>query len=249
MDYKYCPECGQKLEKDDIFCPNCGTKQPDMVTNYKVEKGHDKNSFVENNQAAAKLTEIKERDETNQNNKKERENELQPNYLESVQTKSKINNRQEYHQQPVSMLDAARYQSRNNEWHPYNESVKPGISQSFNLWLKAFDRVNNCMGRADFWWGYFAIFLINFLIILCTGLIVLLIGNDTGIIVGYTIYFLNSLIVSIWVAISSMERLHDTGHSGWNYWWILTGIGGIYVIYLLCQPTNWNEKRWVRING
>ena len=34
-----------------------------------------------------------------------------------------------------------------------------------------------------------------------------------------------------------VRRLHDTGVSGWNYLWFLTGFGGIYVIYLLARES------------
>ncbi len=45
MDYKFCPNCGQKLKITDQFCSNCGTKQPEVNQNKNV------NHQVLNNEA------------------------------------------------------------------------------------------------------------------------------------------------------------------------------------------------------
>ena len=43
--------------------------------------------------------------------------------------------------------------------------------------------------------------------------------------------------VGIWV-----RRLHDVNKSGWNYLWVLTGIGCFYLIYLSLLDSNPNSK-------
>lgn len=41
-----------------------------------------------------------------------------------------------------------------------------------------------------------------------------------------------SLLVFVPSLAVTVRRLHDTGRSGWNYLWVLTCIGILYVLYL-----------------
>lgn len=45
------------------------------------------------------------------------------------------------------------------------------------------------------------------------------------------ILFLPSISVMV-------RRLHDTNHSGWNYWWAIVPFGGLYLFYLMCEPSD-----------
>lgn len=86
------------------------------------------------------------------------------------------------------------------------------------------DNYANFNGRArrqEYW----MFTLINFIIGIILSVIALII--DTTIISN--IYSLAVFVPSIAVAV---RRLHDTGKSGWNLLWILTGIGIFYLLYL-----------------
>lgn len=52
-------------------------------------------------------------------------------------------------------------------------------------------------------------------------------GGGTGVL--GSIYSLAVFIPSLAVTV---RRLHDVGKSGWNYLWVLTCIGALYVLYL-----------------
>ncbi|WP_141344430.1 DUF805 domain-containing protein, partial [Limosilactobacillus fermentum] len=69
--------------------------------------------------------------------------------------------------------------------------------------------------------------------------------QSTGGILFLVLNYIQSMVSVIWVIPAIIERLHDTDHSGWNFLWYLTGIGAIWVIILLCQPTN-HAARWPR---
>jgi len=55
-------------------------------------------------------------------------------------------------------------------------------------------------------------------------------GQSNGIL--GSIYSLAILLPSLAVLV---RRLHDTGKSGWNILWILTGIGAFYILYLVIK--------------
>ena len=42
----------------------------------------------------------------------------------------------------------------------------------------------------------------------------------------------------------SVRRLHDVGKSGWNILWVITGIGGFYLLYLYVQPSEQKNNQW-----
>lgn len=137
------------------------------------------------------------------------------------------------------------------DWQPYNQSGHPGLVNSFKVWIAhPFRKLNDCMGRADFWWGYLAFLILYWLLL---ALVALVVGNGNGYSSpfagpGNLVFVVLSIISEYFQIIACIERLHDTGHSGWNYCWTFTGIGSLYVLYLLVQPSNWDQKRWQRIN-
>ncbi len=134
----------------------------------------------------------------------------------------------------------------------YNGSNNPGLINSTVYWLKNSFKPNQCMGRADYWWGTFSMTIVFYII----SIILLGIMNSSNGYYGPTglfyfallIYILLTIVVEIMCIVTLVERLHDTGHSGYNWLWSLTGIGGFYVLFLILQPTNWNENRWPRPN-
>jgi len=73
------------------------------------------------------------------------------------------------------------------------------------------------------------------LYVLILGLILSVIDNFAGLVVAGQ--GLLSSIVSLALILPGLavavRRLHDTGRSGWNYLWLLSGLGIFYVLYLL----------------
>lgn len=130
----------------------------------------------------------------------------------------------------------------------YNGSGNPGLIRSTKLWLKTAFHASQCMGRADYWWGYLGLAIIQFVISFiydATQPTDAYYGSPslTSIILFiYTIFFTVLNIFAI------VQRLHDAGHSGYNWLWCLTGIGTIYVFILIIQPTNWDYTKFPRNN-
>lgn len=111
---------------------------------------------------------------------------------------------------------------------PYNGSGHPGASRSLKAWEHLSTEL--CMGRADYFWGiaYYSMFGI------C---IIRRLLNDGGSLMVILLLFL-----SVIALMGSIQRIHDTGHSGW---WIL--IPFINFIFLL-EPTNWSCTKWKRLD-
>lgn len=64
-------------------------------------------------------------------------------------------------------------------------------------------------------------------------------NNNTGII--ETIY---SLIVTVPTIAVIVRRLHDTDHSGWDFLWVFTIIGIIYILYLLIKKGDFGANKY-----
>lgn len=116
----------------------------------------------------------------------------------------------------------------------FAEAVKVGISKFFSPYGRS--------SRSEFWWWY-----IFTLIITC------FFGIWGGFVSGrqvenWTLGVIMDVIgfvfgVSMWCA--EIRRLHDTGRSGWNTCWaFIPLVGWIYVLYLLCQPTQPGANRY-----
>lgn len=84
--------------------------------------------------------------------------------------------------------------------------------------------------------GYWYAVLANFLVALALSIIVLAV-DPFGFIVN--LYELAVLIPSTALAV---RRLHDTGHSGWWYLLVLTGIGSIVLLVWFCQDSGPDNK-------
>ena len=260
MNYKFCPNCGQKLNITDKFCSNCGAKQLAMQSDENVNDANglsgrddlsDSPHDVENDSQrnGQELVDHSYPDEKRQDQKIG----AQSLHQYAQQDVSDQNDKPEqFYQSPASVQGQQFQQQRQEErrsWRPYNESGQPGFFNSFNIFCSSFSNVNKCMGRADFWWGELGLSLISYLIMACIYLAVLItVPNEIGSYAYSVIYIIFNVIIAVVGITAVIDRLHDTGHSGWNYCWSLTVIGAFYVLYLLFQPTNWNEKRWIRIN-
>ena len=94
----------------------------------------------------------------------------------------------------------------------------------------AFNRYFDFDGRSnppEFW--YFNLFNLLVTIVLAS-----IMEAVPALAFLYYVYGVVTVIPSLSV---SVRRLHDVGKSGWNLLWILTGIGGIYVLYLWTKPS------------
>ncbi len=128
----------------------------------------------------------------------------------------------------------------------YNGSGNPGLIRSTKLWLKTAFHASQCMGRADYWWGYLGLAIIQFVISFiydATQPTDAYYGSPSLMSVLLFIYTIFFTILNIFAIV---QRLHDAGHSGYNWLWCLTGIGTIYVFILIIQPTNWGYTKFPR---
>ncbi|HMR18381.1 MAG TPA: DUF805 domain-containing protein [Sphingobacterium sp.] len=95
------------------------------------------------------------------------------------------------------------------------------------------DNYANFNGRArrkEYWMFVLVNVIISVILGLIDGIFGLSIGGNAGAGVLGSIYALAVFVPGLAVAV---RRLHDTGRSGWNYLWVLTCIGIIYVLYLM----------------
>lgn len=221
MDYKYCVQCGAKLRPDDKFCVHCGAKQPKLAD--------------ENSQSAS-VKEAPIRPTRESLHRQQEKISPQPEPTEAQKQTTVQTN----------MEHSGNRATYNNQSVTYNESGHPNLSNSFDIWVKNALHPNVCMGRADFWWGYLATGIIEVILYWVLLLALLLTKQSTVGILFLVLNYIQSMVFGIWVILAAIERLHDTDHSGWNLLWYLTGIGAIWVIILLCQPTNQYAARWPR---
>lgn len=286
MNYKFCPECGQKLPINAVFCTNCGAKQPPVDSQTTETSNQTVSSQAVPHEAPIDEPKAPVSAAASSNSQttapKNASNNVSDDPRETTETRE---TQRLQHQQQTQFFDADSSQHKNtqeqadqqaqdtsqqffnpheqNEYQEYrdnrntsngyyqqapasayNESAQPGLSASFEVWLKCFGKPEKCMGRADFWWGYLAFELIYLVATFCLGFLIGLFPASEEIFA--IIFVIIYLIYALYSIFATVQRLHDVGHSGWNYLWNLTGIGVFYVLYLVVQPTNWNEQRWVR---
>lgn len=242
MKYKYCPECGAKLFVNEKFCSNCGEAQPTVdgkpVT---VEQPVKKTAPV------------------NKSNKQSRPANVETKVVEHQEKTVATTKPAKAEQAPV--IDKGTLEQKgqendgdtDNQWQsPYNGSGHPTLINSFKHWFKTVWNPKQCMGRADYWWGYLGFVLINLACMFVEVFIGANISSNAsdgvyaifGLLTNiFLLYFLFFWFISI---LATIQRLHDAGYSGWNYLWCFTGIGALYVLALLCLETNWHDERWPR---
>ena len=240
MNYKYCVNCGEHLPRNAKFCVKCGAKQPTLNNeNYGTIE---QRASILNSDAI---------DRTSQRQSLSSASLSQSNSEASSNSYQSFNSSREEHRDSRNL---GNYQSHaykedsfaNNQQRPYNESREPNLWNSFNIWIKNWNKPNVCMGRADYWWGSLAVYIISVLL----GFIGGIAFDIDDVLLGPFVLFSIILIVialSVWEIIAIIERLHDTGRSGWYYCLgFIPIVGGIIVLVLCCQPTNWNQHTWPR---
>lgn len=131
-----------------------------------------------------------------------------------------------------------------NEIFRYNENKHPGMFTSFKLYLKDAFIISKRIGRADYWWSYLTVAIIQFIfsLLLFGWLIaypIMLINIDGSISINsgkFTLVALLSIpmaILGIASFTSMIRRLHDTGHSGNFMWFLLLPIIGPIVLLIM----------------
>lgn len=127
--------------------------------------------------------------------------------------------------------------SEDNQSTKIDNSIFTCIS---NCYRKSF-LLSGRASRSEFW--YFVLFMI---LVSVAAFIVGAIVSSTastednsdmlaGIaVVGIWLFQLCSLPAFISVTV---RRLHDINRSGWNFWWEVVPFGGLYLLYLLVQPS------------
>lgn len=221
MDYKYCVQCGTKLRSDARFCDHCGAKQPKLADE-------------SNNSASVKETPIRPTRESL--HRQQEKVSPQPGPAEAKK-QTTVQANMEY------SGNGATY---NNQSAAYNESGHPNLLNSFDIWVQNALHPNVCMGRADYWWGLVAISVLGIIVALTYLVATIIAVQPTVTILFLAVYGILNTALNVWAFITLIERLHDTGHSGWNILWSLTVIGSFWVLFLMCQPTNWNSTKWAR---
>jgi len=86
--------------------------------------------------------------------------------------------------------------------------------------------------RSGYWYAFLANFIVAFVLGLLSGVV-------PALTVLTDIYSILVLVPSIALAV---RRLHDTGHSGWWYLIVLTGIGAIVLLVWFCQDSQPDNK-------
>ena len=222
MNYKYCFKCGSKIPAKAKFCTQCGAKQlnteAEQLYKHKSTTNDENTILNSNNSSKKEVLEVHSRLSDGINN----------------------NARGSYN-----------YNSRrSNSSNAYNESKQPNLINSFKVWIKNWNRLNQCMGRADYWWGILDIIIIGLLVGLscsCILAIGIYIDSSALIIFSYCVFWILEVLLGFAYYPGSIERLHDTGRSGWYVCFVFVPIIGILIVAYLCiQPTNWESTQWIR---
>lgn len=127
--------------------------------------------------------------------------------------------------------DDNRQSQTDNQRGPYNGSGNPRKKAWSRTWANSWS-INQCMGRADFWYGAGTLIAGTWML----GKAMLFTQSH----VLYLIEMVIAAVFEIWLVIGTIQRYHDTGHSGW---WIFVPIMDIVLLF---ERTNWNSTRWPR---
>ena len=114
----------------------------------------------------------------------------------------------------------------------FGESIKTCLS-------KKYADFDGRASRSEFWWYY----LFSYILGWCAGFI-----DGLGLGLGVVPFPVLSWIVIIGLLLPGIavcvRRLHDTGRSGWNYFWALLPIvGGILVLVWLASKST-EDNKW-----
>ena len=118
-----------------------------------------------------------------------------------------------------------------------------GFAESIKTGLAKFFVASGRSSRSEFWWYYlFILILTSFF-----GVVGGFVSGHGGVEQTWVgiIFDVIGLVFGISMICAEIRRLHDSGKSGWNVWWTLIPIAGfIYVLYLLCKPSEQGPNRY-----
>ena len=117
----------------------------------------------------------------------------------------------------------------------FAEAIKNGL----NNFVAPYGRAS----RSEFWWYWLFMFIIAGVL----GVIGGFVSGNGGVEQTWVgiIFDVLSLVLCISIVCAQIRRMHDIGKSGWNVCWQLIPIVGvIYVIILLCRPSESGENRY-----
>jgi uncharacterized membrane protein YhaH (DUF805 family) len=121
---------------------------------------------------------------------------------------------------------------RNDNAKQFNTNGIDVLELYILMWKRYFD-FEGTSTRREFWWTQ----LVGILIALTYQVMIESINDPTllgAIVIGYGVFVIASIIPGTALLV---RRFHDTGVSGWNYLWSFTGIGVVYVFYLLSRES------------
>jgi uncharacterized membrane protein YhaH (DUF805 family) len=110
------------------------------------------------------------------------------------------------------------------------------FSESIATCMSKYATFSGRASRAEFWWFYLFSVLLGWGATL-VGVALFGDGSVAINLVVWLVLFLPSSAVYV-------RRLHDTGRSGWNIWWILTIIGFIPLIIWLASQGDAHDNRY-----
>lgn len=223
--FKFCPNCGEKLPDNVKFCPHCGYQLPQHTQSTLPTQPTESSSEAQPTQPS-----------------------MSEQPTQATQSASST--------QPTQ----ASQNSSNYNDEAYNGSGNPSLIVSSNLWIKTIFKTDQCMGRADFWWGYLGLtiaslvvsFVYHFIASFYASASIAMSGSDlyygaSPLYILITLVYIGcNIFIFVILVFAAVQRLHDTGHSGYNWLWCLTGVGVIYDIVLLTQPTDWSHTEYPR---
>ena len=133
----------------------------------------------------------------------------------------------------ISLQDEQKQKFTKNTYVPQQPL---SFIEAVKTCLKKYFTVSGRARGSEFW--YFILFgeLVSLLAVLAD---IFLLGKVDG-----PLYGISILILLIPRINAATRRLHDSNKSGWRQLWILTGIGGFFVIYWLIIKGDANKNSY-----
>jgi len=110
------------------------------------------------------------------------------------------------------------------------------FAESISTCLSKYATFTGRATRSEYWWFFLFSIMLNW----GASIVGVAMLGETGVLYSY----LPTLALSIPSLSVLVRRLHDTGRSGWNYWWCLTIIGVIPVIVWLASEGEQRENTY-----
>lgn len=196
----FCPKCGTSVKAGARFCPNCGF-------DLQVKGATPTPAASEPIQSVPQP-------------------QAQPQVQPQVQPQAQSQAQPQVQFQQQATMAAPMPQATAGGVTDYQSNL--GLFGAFSQYMKEYAKFNGRMSRANYWWAYLAISIIE--------VIALILSYAMG-------SFLLSNVVSLLFFVpgcsSIVRRLHDSNLSAVNILWLFLPIAGaIYFLVLLCKPAD-----------